>query len=264
MLNLRVFKFSCYSLGTTVNFATTLGLFSAMFLLPVFLQNLRGLGSFATGLLIIPQAVGSIFGTTIGGRIYDKVGPRIPVIAGLIIVGIFTLRLTTLDVTTSDAELRLILFLRGFGMGTAMMPVMAYIQKDITGELIAQASSLTNVMRSVFAGLGTAIFASLLSSFEKTNMAIMVQTLTPDSGLTLRLVSTIQVYLEKTGMTLEAARQLTTSVLYQLTSLRAAVLAFQKSYLISAIIVLAAIIPALFMTLGAKKKRTGADNTPLD
>lgn len=149
-------------------------------------------------------------------------------------------------------------------MGLVMMPIMAYIQKDITGVLIAQASSLSNVMRSVFAGLGTAIFASLLSSFEKTNMAIMTQTLTPDSGLTLQLVSTIQVYLQKAGMTIDAARQFTTYVLYQMTSLRAAVLAFQKDYVISAIIVLVAIIPALFLTGGAARKNGGKPDVPIE
>ena len=179
------------------------------------------------------------------------------------VVALFTVRLSGIDVTTSDAELRLILVARGFGLGAAMMPVMAYIQKDITGELIPQASSLTNVMRSVFAGLGTAIFASLLSSFEKTNLAIMVQTLTPDSAHTLRLVSTIQVYLQQLGLTLDAARQLTTYFLYKLTALRAGVLAFEKAYVISAIIVTAAIIPALFLTGTIKKNGTGRPSVPI-
>lgn len=264
MLNLRVFNFRCYQLGTAVSFATTLGLFSSMFLLPLFLQNLRGLGPFATGLLMIPQAVGSVFGMTIGGRIYDKAGARAPTIVGLLLVALFTFRLAGLDVTTSDAELRLILLARGFGLGAAMMPVMAYIQKDITGDLIPQASSLTNVMRSVFAGLGTAIFASLLSSFEKTNLAIMVQTMTPDSAHTLQLVSTIQVYLQQLGMTLDAARQLTIYFLYQMTALRAAVLAFQKAYVISAVIVMAAIIPALFLTGTIKKNGTVRPSVPID
>ncbi len=260
MLNLRVFKFVSYRLGTMVLFATTIGLFSAQFLLPLFLQNLRGLGSFATGILLIPQAVGAVVGSLIGGRVFDRAGPRIPAVVGLAVTGIFTLTLVGMDVTTSDSSLRLALFLRGFGMGAAMMPVMTYAQQDIFGPMIAQASSLTNVMRSVFAGFGTAIFASLLSTFEKTNLANLVQTLTPDSGRVLQLVSGIQVRLQQGGMTLDAARRMTTYVLYQLTVLRAGVLAFDKAFLISAIVVLAAIIPALFMR--GRKKGQGPRPAP--
>jgi len=55
MLDLRVFKYRGYSLGTALNMVTTVGLFSSMFLLPLFLQNVRGLGAFEAGLLLIPR-----------------------------------------------------------------------------------------------------------------------------------------------------------------------------------------------------------------
>ena len=261
--SIYVFSSSAAS-GTSVSFATTIGLFSAQFLLPVFLQNIRGLGALATGILLIPQAIGSVLGSTIGGRLYDKFGARLPAIIGLLITGLLTLKLTGMDVSTSDSELQLILIFRGLGMGMAMMPVMTYAQQDIPPLLQAQASSMSNVCRSVFSGLGTAIFASLLNSFIKFNTATLVQTITPDSGRVLQLLSIIQVYLQQTGMTLDAARQFAIYTIYQLTALRAAVLAFDKAYLVSAIVVLLAIIPAFFLTRRVKKKDNGSHTIPVD
>jgi DHA2 family multidrug resistance protein len=109
-------------------------------------------------------------------------------------------------------------------------------------------------MRSVFGGLATAIFASLLTSYEKFNLAIMVQTITPDSGTTLRVMSTAQVYLQQAGLSLQAAHQEAVALLYQMTALRAYVLAFEKVFVIGAVILFIGIIPALFLYHNAKTK----------
>ena len=199
LLDLRVFKFKGYSLGTFLTFVTTMGLYSAMLLLPLFLQTVRGLGAFQAGLLMIPQAIGSMFGTIIGGRFYDRVGPRPPVIVGLILTGYMTWQLSALDVTTPDSTFMLLIALRGVGIGLAMMPVMTFALAEVPVALTSAASTISNVLRSVFGGLATAIFASLLSSYENSNLAIMVQTVTPDSGTTLRVMSTAQVYLQQAG-----------------------------------------------------------------
>ena len=59
MLDLRIFTYGGYSLATGLNLVTTIGLFSTIFLLPLFLQNLRGLSALETGLLLMPSRFGS-------------------------------------------------------------------------------------------------------------------------------------------------------------------------------------------------------------
>ncbi|MCX6004484.1 MAG: DHA2 family efflux MFS transporter permease subunit, partial [Chloroflexi bacterium] len=83
MLDLHIFKNTGFSLATGVNFVTTIGLFSVIFLLPMFLQNLRGLSAMETGLMMLPSVLGSMISMPIGGRLYDKIGPKIPAVVGL-------------------------------------------------------------------------------------------------------------------------------------------------------------------------------------
>jgi EmrB/QacA subfamily drug resistance transporter len=255
LLDLRVFKSGGYTLGMLLNFITTLGLFSAMLLLPLFLQNVRGLGALQAGLLMIPQAVGSMLGSVISGRIFDKIGARPPVIFGLLLTGYMTWKLSSLDVTTPDSTFLMIIALRGIGMGFCMMPVMTFALAEVPFELISAASTLNNVLRSVFGGMATAIFASVLTSYEKFNLAVMVQTVTPDSGATLRIMSTAQVRLQQAGMSMQAAHQEAVTLLYQLTALRAYVLAFDKVFLIGSIILFFGIIPALLLYHKARIKK---------
>jgi len=43
----------------------------------------RGYGSFEAGLVTIPQALASMVFMQVGGRLYDRIGARPPVLVGL-------------------------------------------------------------------------------------------------------------------------------------------------------------------------------------
>jgi EmrB/QacA subfamily drug resistance transporter len=263
MLNLRIFSYGGYTLATGINFVTTIGLFSAVFLLPLFLQNLRGLSALNSGLILLWGALGPVITMPISGRLYDTIGPRVPVVLGLLITGVTTFWFRGLDIDTSYSTLRLVLFLRGMGMGLCMMPVMTYALSSVPIQMTAQASSLTNVTRTVFASLGIAVFGSLLAHFQQTNLATLVQTVTPESVGALRVLSIIQVAAVQYGFTVEAARQIGTWVLYELANLRASIMAFDSDYFISAVIVLVGILPALFLPHGRLGKAAAVDAVSL-
>jgi EmrB/QacA subfamily drug resistance transporter len=254
MLDLRIFRNRGFSVATGLNCVITIGLFSIIFLLPLFLQNIRGLTALATGILMIPAVLGSVITLPIAGRLYDRLGPKVPVIAGLIIMAGTTYWMRVIDTTTPDSLLRWMLFTRSMGMGLAMMPVMTYALDSVKQEMTAQASSILNVSRTVFASLGIAVFATLLSNFQKTNLAVISQTLTPGSPETLHFVSMVQVMLMQAGQTLEAARQTAVYVLYLLTTARATVAAFQTEYIIAAIVISVSILPALFIPFRRPKR----------
>jgi EmrB/QacA subfamily drug resistance transporter len=253
MLDLRIFKNRGFSMATGLNFVTTIGLFSIVFLLPLFLQNIRGLTALQTGILMLPAVLGSIVTMPLAGRLYDKIGPKVPVVAGLLLTAATTFWMRTIDTTTPDNLLRWMLFVRSMGIGLAMMPVMTYALATVEQKMTAQASSILNVSRTVFASLGVAVFATLLSNFQKTNLAVMSQTLTPSSPETLHFISMVQVILMQAGQTLEAARQTAVYVLYLLTTARAAVAAFQADYFIAAVVISVGILPAFFLPFGRLK-----------
>lgn len=172
-----------------------------------------------------------------------------------------TLSLNTVDVTTPDMQLAWLLFVRGLGMGFAMMPIMTYGLSAVPPKMTTQASSLLNVWRSVFASLGIAIFATLLDHFQKTNYAVMAQTLTPDSIEAMRILSMAQVAGMQTGLSLEAARQAGIYLIYQFIMLKASVTAFQMDYTISAILIFISIFTAFLLPSRHFKQRQPGENS---
>lgn len=255
LLDLRIFKNRIYSISTLVNFATTFGLFSAIFLFPLFLQNLKGLGPMETGILLIPQGLGTLVAMPLSGRLYDRIGARILVIVGLVIVAAATLQLRFLDLNTSNAELSFILVLRGAGMGFAMMPVITAGMAAVPLEQTSSASAVTNVARQVFASFGTAIFATVLDGRQKFHFGTLSQTVNQHSITTIGVLSGIQRAFLHGGLTFEQARQVAVLSLYRFTQLRASVQAFEDAFILSSIVLLAGIIPALFLPSGPPVKK---------
>jgi len=57
LLELRVFKYATFTMANLTIIATQIGLYAGVFFLPLFLQNVRGLGAMETGLLLMPGAL---------------------------------------------------------------------------------------------------------------------------------------------------------------------------------------------------------------
>jgi EmrB/QacA subfamily drug resistance transporter len=257
LLELRVLADKTYALATGINFIVTLGLFSSMLLLPIFLQNYRGLGAMETGVLLLPQALASGLMMPISGRLLDKIGPRPLIVVGLIALAYGSWRLGALDVTTSDSALREILIIRGLAMGLVMMPAMTVAMSTLPPHLIARGSSLTNVLRQLFAAFGTAIFVTILQTRTTYHTAMLSQTMTPDLlGIRVTLGG-VQQYVLQHGGSLVEAKAAGLLSLYKVMVLRAAVMSFDDCFIIGATVCLLGVVPALFLTARLAARRPG-------
>jgi DHA2 family multidrug resistance protein len=257
LLDLHMFKHRGYAIGIGLTFITTIGLYALVFLLPLFLQTLRGFSAFDSGLMILPQVIGAMIALPIAGQLYDRTGPRIPAVFGLLLLGMMSLYMQILDVTTPDNILRTILFFRGVGMGLSMMPIMTYALSSVPNKLTAQASSMLNVARTIFGSLGIAAFATLLDTFQKVNLENIIQSLTPNSLMALGFLSRIQAILMQSGFNAQASYNEAVIALYQYVNLRASVTAYDMNFVIGAIVVLLGVIPSLLLLPHGKIEKAG-------
>ena len=234
-----------------------------MLLLPIFLQNYRGLGAMETGVLLFPQALASGLMMPISGRLLDKLGPRPLIVTGLIGLACGSWLLGGVDVTTPDSTLRGILIFRGVAMGLVMMPAMTVAMSALPPHLIARGSSLTNVLRQLFGAFGTAVFVTLLQTRITYHTAMLSQTVTPDlPGVRVTLAG-VQQYVLATGGTLTQARLSGLMALYKQLMLRAAVMSFDDCFIVGAVVCLFGIVPALFLVAPAgRARRVGPGQRP--
>lgn len=258
LLEMRVFKNTTFALATGVNFIITLGMFSSLFLLPLFLENFKGIGALETGLIMFPQALASGVMVPISGQLFDRVGPRPLIVTGLLILAYSTYRLAFLDLTTDANTIRDLLIVRGLAMGLITMPAMTVAMNTLPSHLIARGSALTNVLRQVFGAFGTASFATILSSRTTYHMAMLSQTMTPDVPSVQMTLAGIQQFVVAHGYTLQQARAAGVMMLYRQVASAAAVRAFDNCFMIAGLFCLVGIVPALLLrTKGSVARAAG-------
>src|ERR687886_548930 len=74
VLELRVFRGRDFSLGILTQWTAFAAMFGTFFLIPLYLQQVRGYGALETGLYTLPIAVASAIFMQISGRVFDRVG----------------------------------------------------------------------------------------------------------------------------------------------------------------------------------------------
>ncbi|OTA26285.1 hypothetical protein B9G54_05525 [Alloscardovia macacae] len=164
VLNLRAFGFRDFTLGVTLvmlNFGITL---TVMFLLPQFFQNGVGLAVALVGVIMIPGGVLNAFTGAMSGRAYNRLGARVPGLAGF---GVAVLGLVVLLSQTFVAEPNAVVVVLAHciimvGVPLAMSPLQTYALSTLPRELNPDGSAIMNTLQQVVGAVFTAVATSLL------------------------------------------------------------------------------------------------------
>ncbi|GAB2842336.1 MFS transporter [Actinoallomurus bryophytorum] len=146
--------------GAAVNFALTGGLF----VLPLLLQQERHLSPFETGLAFLPLTIPFAANPPFTGRIVARVGPRLPIMAGLTLLsaGGATLGITILA-AGGYPLLALGLLLTGFGVSCALPALVAAIVNAAPNGTAGSVGGVLNAVRQMGATLGVAIMGAFVT-----------------------------------------------------------------------------------------------------
>jgi MFS family permease len=162
MLHVRLFSDRMFRNGILAMFAAFGVLFGVLFLLPLFLQQLRGLSAFDAGLTTFPQALGMMLMVQVTGRLYAHVGPRRMLAIGLAGMCVTSALFLLVDLETNLWWIRGIMFLRGVSMSFALVAAQTATFSTIKSEETGRASSLFNTNRQVAASVGVAVLTTVL------------------------------------------------------------------------------------------------------
>ncbi|MGF7029288.1 DHA2 family lincomycin resistance protein-like MFS transporter [Paenibacillus mucilaginosus] len=164
MMNLRVFKYPMYIVGLFMVLSCMMIILSSMIILPMFLQNGRGLSAFGAGLILLPgSALNGILSPRMG-RLFDKYGPRWLVIPGLVLVAV-TLWFFSGITPASSVALMVTLHI-GLMVGISMvwMPSQTNGLNQLPPELYPHGTAIMNTLQQVAGAIGTAVAISILTS----------------------------------------------------------------------------------------------------
>jgi EmrB/QacA subfamily drug resistance transporter len=181
MLQMSFFRnprFSAASASITLVF---FAMFGTVFLIAQYLQFVLGFSPFEAGLRVMPVAT-LIVAAPLSARLTEKVGSKIVVTTGLVIVAIALTVISGVEVDGGYGRVALALSIMGFGMGMTMAPATDSIMGSLPLAKAGVGSAMNDTTRQVGGALGVAVLGSVLASTYSAAMTPLVTALPPPAA----------------------------------------------------------------------------------
>lgn len=163
LLELRVLKTPKFAYSAIIVTVINSALSAGSIVLPLYLQNVLGLSAFQTGMLMMPGAAASIIVSPLSGMLFDKFGPRVISIVGLLgLTGALT-GLAFIGPAPPIPYLVCIYVLQSAGLTLANMPVNTWGLNALKNEYIAHGNAISNTGRQVGGSISTAIIVTIMT-----------------------------------------------------------------------------------------------------
>ena len=162
-----MFKNKEFAVGLAIMAATMISMIGSETVLPMFVQNLLGRTPIDSGLILLPGAIVMAIMSVISGWLYETFGAKVLAIIGMSIVLITTSYFVVMDEHTSTVMLATVYAIRMIGIAMGLMPIMTHTMNQLTPELNAHGSSMTNTIQQIAGSIGTAGLITILSTASK-------------------------------------------------------------------------------------------------
>nr|WP_106781486.1 DHA2 family efflux MFS transporter permease subunit [Lysinibacillus timonensis] len=162
VLNMGIFKSPMYALSSVINAVLAMSLMGGMILTPAYVQSVRGIEPFVSGLMLLPGALVMAIMSPITGKLFDKYGPKPLAMTGLIITVISTYFLSTLQMDSTYLYIVSVYTIRSFGISLVMMPIMTNGLNSLTKQLYPHGTASNNTIQQVAGAIGTAVLIAVM------------------------------------------------------------------------------------------------------
>ncbi|WP_235940905.1 DHA2 family efflux MFS transporter permease subunit [Paramicrobacterium fandaimingii] len=166
------------SLATSSGTLFTAGatMFSGMFLLPLYWQQVRGDSVLTAALVLVPQGVGALLARLVASKLAAQFGARALTTGAFLVTALATVPFAVADADTNGWWLGGALFVRGLGVGAVIMAPMMVAYADVEHNEMPHATMLTRITQQIGASFGVAVVAVVLQNSVATDVTAGFQT----------------------------------------------------------------------------------------
>jgi DHA2 family multidrug resistance protein len=252
IMDLSLFKDWNFTFSTLVIFVGTISLFGGIFLIPLFMENLRGYTAMQTGMLMLPAAAISGLMMPVAAKLADKFGAKPVVIMGITILSIASAPFIYIDLDISYQTIMIVMILRGLGLGLFMMPVTVLGMNTVPHSKISRAASLNNAIRQISSSLGIALLTTILQNRHIFHMARAAEAINQQSYATTKFLTYGKQLFMHNGFVEGAAKIHALQLAAQFVNGQTMVFAFDDAFASLVVICSIGIIPAVLLKKAKK------------
>ncbi|WP_421846450.1 DHA2 family efflux MFS transporter permease subunit [Novosphingobium sp.] len=162
IVSLRPFRRPIFAFACLFNLVIGFGLYSSIYLVPVYLAQVRGFSALQIGQTIFVVGIAQLASTVVAASLAMRIDLRWMIAVGL---SLFALSLWMTSGMTSEwgfAELLLPQLVRGFALMLCIVPSVNMALQGVPPQDLGAASGLFNLMRNLGGAIGIAVVNSWL------------------------------------------------------------------------------------------------------
>jgi DHA2 family multidrug resistance protein len=179
VMDLRALGNRNFALGCLLSFVTGVGIFTTIYLTPLFLGYVRGFSAWQTGEAVFSTGIASLVGTPIYIILARRFDTRWLLMSGLACFGLAMWSFSFITHDWGAAELLLPQLLRGFPQVFAVAPSVNLGLGSLPPARLKYASGLFNMMRNLGGAVGIAVSAAVLNDETNLHFQHIAARLTP-------------------------------------------------------------------------------------
>jgi len=192
IVDLRIFKDRNFWVGNVLMAVVSAGMYSAIAMVPLFVQILLGYTALSSGIATAPRGMGAIIAMPIAGKLLSHVNGKWLVMIGVALIVISTLMFGNVTLDTAMINLVLPNILQGFGMALVMVPLMTIAVGTLPKERIGNASGIFNLTRNLAGSIGISVSTTYLARLAQVHQANLVGHLSPYEPIFRERISAFQ------------------------------------------------------------------------
>ena len=168
-INLEIFKDRNFVVGLSLIFMFGIVVFSSLFLLPLFLQNVQDYPVLSAGWIVSVRGIGTMFAMLMGGTLADRFPAKYLILSGLICVGVSNYAMTQWTSEVQFDEIVWITIVNGYGMGLMWVTLTTVTFSTLAPNFRVEGASLFALIRSIGASMGTSVIVAILVRSSQVN-----------------------------------------------------------------------------------------------
>jgi DHA2 family multidrug resistance protein len=247
VVDLRALGNRNFALGCFLSFVTGIGLFTTIYLTPLFLGYVRGLSAWQIGLAIFSTGLASVIGVPFYILLARKVDLRWLMMAGLASFGLAMWSYSFITHDWGGDQLLVPQLLRGFPQVFAVAPAVSLGLGSLPAARLKYASGLFNMMRNLGGAVGIAAGAAILNDRTNAHFLRIASHLTPANLAMERFLHGVQGRYAALPGAVVAGHTAALTQLWHLAYREAATMAFADAFraIMLAFIVATLLVPLL-------------------
>ncbi|PJI08615.1 MULTISPECIES: MDR family MFS transporter [Clostridium] len=166
ILEVRAFKYPVFSIGIILVIIIQMFQFSINMTIPLLMQNGLKTSSFTSALVLFPAILVGAILTPFTGMIFDKVGGKILIPAGFVIIFAFTFLLSRVTPSTSIMQITIMYCLIMVGQSMTMSPIQTTALGQLPSKNNPDGVAIVNTAMQVAGALGSALFVGVMTAFQ--------------------------------------------------------------------------------------------------